>query len=197
MRNFNILSACLVALCGACHGAEEVKPLTIEEMPAEVRKDVERAMADAEKARTAYLAALQKANADAIGRMEKQVSSLTRRGNLEGALAAQRVVDQLKAGWIRSEIEADIDIFGDVILSNDIVRRSVIGKVLMWKNIERLILNSDGTVTNPWNHNWTWKIVDYNIVLTTRDQHGINDRIYIKNNDNIYVCPGFGQLDAK
>lgn len=111
--------------------APELTRQNLETLDPAVRAEVQKALDEADRARVAYLQAIQRANESAIARIERQVSSQTRRGNLDGALAGRNMMKLLENGWLKDQVEAEFDLVGNRVVSMGI---SIVKAEYTWLN---------------------------------------------------------------
>ncbi|TVR16537.1 MAG: hypothetical protein EA401_01210 [Planctomycetota bacterium] len=92
---------------------------TLDDLDPAVKAEVERALQEADRARVAYLQAIQRANEAAVQRIDRQIQAQTRRGNLDGALAARQMVEMLNEGWLKAQAEAEFDMLGNQVVNRE------------------------------------------------------------------------------
>ena len=132
--------------------ANETSEATVdmEKLPPESQREIQQAIDSARQAREVYLRAIVQANERASSRLARHIQAATRRGDLEGALAVQNAITALEGGWIKDEIEAVVDMFGNRVVTKNI---NVIKAEYTWGNDHSLditqnvqgLVNEDGT----------------------------------------------------
>ena len=141
--------------------ANETSEATVdmEKLPPESQREIQQAIDSARQAREVYLRAIVQANERASSRLARHIQVATRRGDLEGALAVQNAITALEGGWIKDEIEAVVDMFGNEIKSG---RNELVNKIIGSWNVESkgvFVFNEDGTWGTRW-HDFggTWEV---------------------------------------
>jgi len=117
-------------------------PVPEVKLPAEAARVVADRDSAVAKAKAVYDAAVQKANADGVKKLEVVVAKITKTGDLRGALAAQKVQE----GW-KGE-----DVVGERV---DPTVAAVVGQ---WKRgITTVTFNGDGTFADSRNISGKWE----------------------------------------
>jgi hypothetical protein len=174
-----LLSAIILTMVIATIYAQEAATIDLTALDATSRRDVETALNAAQRARVAYLQAIDASRSRAIQGLERQITAATRRGDLNGALAIKGAVDALNAGWIKNQVEINIDILGnrvvgreELILSNVNGRWSVDSQG-KWSATYFIFNSETSTVMSQTNRTGTFSITNTTITITMDDNNVI------------------------
>jgi hypothetical protein len=176
---------------------QELTRYTLEGLDPAVKAEVERALQEADRARVAYLQAIQKANEAAVQRIDRQVATQTRRGNLEGALAARQMVERLNEGWLKEQAEAEFDLVGNRVVNVKEEKKNAIVGVWEHGGATRMVFQENNRfhMLNRPTHGGTWEIMDDENIRLTWESKPLVEIVIHSNGTYTFVGRSFIKVE--
>lgn len=166
-----------ILITGFCFAEEPVKPL-----PKDVQTIVDAREKALQEARIAFDKAVFKANDDAVKKMETVVKTNTQKGDLDGALASKKFVEEWNKEKDSVAVTGALGGAGPGEKKNfDPVGNWQASHSNGWKGVYNL---SKGGIIIP---NGKWKIKNDELIMSWNDKPGLTD---------IYKITGLDSLDG-
>lgn len=174
MRYFLLLLIASFAFAG--------DPPAEKPLPPDVQKIVDAQVKAEGAAKAVYNETVAKATFAAAKQLDAVVKEKTKKGDLEGALAAKAILDKWNgdATALLGEIKPVVTVLA--------------AKTLNWKGKYAVQLKPDGTAVNQWGEPWTWKMVSDNVVVTVVNAGGSKDYTFKPDTKGGYEAEIFGTI---
>jgi hypothetical protein len=172
-----------ILITGFCFAEEPVKPL-----PKDVQTIVDSREADLQAARIAFDKAVFEANKKAITKMEAQVKSSTQKGDLDGALASRKFVEDWNKEKEAVAVSGALGGAGPGEKKNDLAKL-IVGKWEVYVD-DRMLGNvtfTESSISNSWGENFTYTIDKKSNVIISAKNNPLINIVIRKNTDTEFI----------